>query len=64
MKYRDYKNKHAEDLGYCKRGYRKKNKSNQIQSRFKSSYGKDIINKSVTSEKFNDFFCEHWPYLS
>ena len=32
-----------------------KNKSNQTQSRFKSSDGKDITNKSVTSEKFNDF---------
>ena len=34
----------------------RKNKSNQTQSRFKSSDGKDITNKSVISEKFNDFF--------
>ena len=33
-----------------------KNKSNQTQSRFKSSDGKDITNESVISEKFNDFF--------
>ena len=32
-----------------------KNKSNQAQLRFKSSDGKDITNKSVISEKFNDF---------
>ena len=41
-----------------------KNKSNQTQSRFKSSDGRDITNKSVISEKFNDFFCEYWPYIS
>ena len=41
-----------------------KNKSNQAQLRFKSSDGKDITNKSVISEKFNDFFVNIGPTLA
>ena len=41
-----------------------KNKSNQTQSRFKSSDGKNITNKSVISEKFNDFFVNIGPTLA
>ena len=41
-----------------------KNTSNQIQSRFKSSDGKDITNKYVISEKFNEFFNNIGPTLA
>ena len=41
-----------------------KNKSNQTQSRFKSSDGKNITNKSVISEKFNDFYVDIGPTLA
>ena len=41
-----------------------KNKSNQIQSRFKSSDGKDITDKYVISEKINEFFVNIGPTLA
>ena len=41
-----------------------KNKSNQIQSRFKSSDGKYITDKYLISEKFNEFFVNIGPTLA
>ena len=41
-----------------------KNKSNQIQSRLKSSDGKDITDKYVISENFYEFFVNIGPTLA
>ena len=42
------------------KGIINKKKQTKVQTRFKIDLNNIITNKSAISEKFNDFFCQHW----